>query len=392
MPATRFETNRATRRIVRGVSAVLLVGGLGACAPVDTQPTESPQATGTSQADQATKRQKVAAVARVSRSLAAVDPTTGKIVTSDDRGKSWKSEPPLPADVAVGDIADIHRAKDKTTWLGVGRGQEISLYRSAGDTWTMVKLKKTVPADSIVTGVPSTVIFADDGNSLVATASLLVGRVATANSVFRSADRGQSFIELMAPLEFNIPWRSADVTADGSTIIVGGPLSDKIIRVASDGKYSFVNLAGLGMGAALVGDPRVDQATVEISVVESPEGSPVLVTYVSRDDGQKFTRLPGVLKLDGEFGGAIATAAVAGVRWYVPSSGGGVFKQEGSGEWVSSDSNVPAGATRLVVFDQTTALLVVPSNGCDSFKSDCWSREQLWATGDGGASWAAITA
>jgi photosystem II stability/assembly factor-like uncharacterized protein len=106
---------------------------------------------------------------------------------------------------------------------------------------------------------------------------------------------------------------------------------------------------------------------------------------VSHDGGATFDPM-GVPIPSG--GNASAVAALGSITWV--STGGGIIQEttDGGQTWTAvTAAGLPINVSSLDLTGPTSATAVVVDSGCAGFKTDCWYRNYLVATTDGGRTW-----
>ncbi len=124
---------------------------------------------------------------------------------------------------------------------------------------------------------------------------------------------------------------------------------------------------------------------VPVMVCASDCSTSTFLLLAGRDGGATFEPM-GVPIPSG--GNEYAVAALGSITW-VPA-GGGIIQEttDGGRTWTAiTAAGLPASVGALDLTGPTSATAVIIDSGCAGFKTDCWYRDYLVATTDGGRTW-----
>ncbi len=316
---------------------------------------------------------------------------------SNDGGRTWTTVA-LPSGVASSKVAAVATAPGRPLWLAVGSGVGYRLYRkpNAGDAWSSVLLAPSWGSLGYPGGYADMVRLTPGPGSLVTVAETMSGGMDSAiTSLFVSNDDGKSFVQHPPPSGGDpntyTYWGSVTFTTPESGLVIAGPSTyPHYFLHTSDGGTTWSEATVTGLPAApnytpdtplLVGSDIV----VPVSICGADCGTNTFSMLVSHDGGATFNPM-GVPIPSGE-NSYPAVAALGPVIWV--AAGDAIEETiDGGKTWTDvAATSLPINVTAFDLTGPTSATAIVVDSGCAGFKTDCWYRNYLVATTDGGRTW-----
>ncbi|MDQ1727592.1 MAG: repeat-like domain, partial [Frankiaceae bacterium] len=320
--------------------------------------------------------------------------STDKLSVSYDGGRTWAVFPPPPGIPA--DSVAVTVRRDHTVWVASGQGGAVHVFRRAegAGAWTPVDLPPRLKQDQWNSkGFSGAFAEGADGTfGILVTAHLSMNTVESA--LYTSADGGRTFA---SPVRadgrmdsFGIATTPA-LLSPTDAVAVTGPGMVGVAYTTDTGKtWTRSRVEGLpqGLRTDFKGLDVVD-GHLEL-VGETADAQAENVSYrlfESRDGGRTFQ--PAAAPVDGDWQRG---ASLGSTRWIVPYAGGSVRVSADSGvTWTMVDApSLPRGTGSVALTSATAATAVVAAEGCETFKNNCWRRTTLYATTDGGHTWAPL--
>jgi len=316
------------------------------------------------------------------------------ISISNDAGRTWATVG-LPSGVTSSKVGAVATAPGRPLWLAVHSGDGYRLYRrrDAASAWTSVLLTPSWASLPYVSGPADMVKITPGPGSLVTVAETMSGgNTGAYTSLFVSTDDGKSFVQHPPRSGVaNMYWASATFVTSRSGLVINGPdtYPHDFIHT-SDGGSTWSEARVTGLPAApyyTPGTPMLVGSDIEVPVTicASDCGTSTLLLLVSHDGGATFEPM-GVPIPSG--GNEAAVAALGSITW-VPA-GGGIIQEttDGGRTWTAvTAAGLPINVSALDLTGPTSATAVIIDSGCAGFKTDCWYRDYLLATTDGGRTW-----
>jgi photosystem II stability/assembly factor-like uncharacterized protein len=317
------------------------------------------------------------------------------ITISNDAGRTWATVG-LPSGVTSSSVGAVATAPGRPLWLAVHSGDGYRLYRrpDAATAWTSVLLTPSWALLPSTSGQADMIRITPGPGSLVTVAETMSGgSTAAVTSLFVSNDDGKSFVQHppRAGSVANMYWATVTFTTPESGVVIAGPDTyPHVFLHTADGGSTWSEARVTGLPAApdyTPGTPMLVGSDIEVpvSVCGSACSTDTFLLLVSHDGGATFDPM-GVPIPSG--GNASAVAALGSITWV--STGGGIIQEttDGGQTWTAvTAAGLPINVSSLDLTGPTSATAVVVDSGCAGFKTDCWYRNYLVATTDGGRAW-----
>jgi len=187
-------------------------------------------------------------------------------------------------------------------------------------------------------------------------------------------------------------WASVTFTTAESGLVIAGPDTyPHVFLHTSDGGSTWSESKVAGLPAApnytpwppmLVGS----DIQVPVTICGTDCSTTAFLLLVSHDGGASFN--PQGVGIPAAANPIGAVGSLGQEIWV--STGGGPLQEttDGGRTWTSvTQTGLPMNVSVLDLTGPTSATAVVIDSGCSGFKTDCWYRNYLVATTDGGRSW-----
>ena len=311
---------------------------------------------------------------------------------SNDAGRTWTAVA-LPGGVASSAVGAVAMAPGRPVWLAVHSGDGYRLYRkaNAATAWSSVLL---TPSWALVqyTSRPADMVTITPGpGGLVTVAETMGGGSTSAvTSLFVSTDDGRSFVQHppRSGSVANMYWASVTFTTAESGLVIAGPSTyPHVFLYTSDGGTTWSESRVSGLPAApnyTPGAPLLvgSDIQVPVTICGADCNTSTFVLLVSHDGGATFSPQGVAVPAGGNSG------SLGPITWVW--TGGGILQEttDGGQTWTAITAvGLPINVSSLDLTGPTSATAVIVDSGCASFKTDCWYRNYLVATTDGGRTW-----
>ena len=315
---------------------------------------------------------------------------------SSDAGRTWTAVA-LPGGVASSSVKAVATAPSRPIWLAVQSGDGYLLYSKIGaaGAWSSVLLTPSWASLPSTSGPADMVKITAGPGGIVAVAETMSGGSTSAvTSLFVSTDDGRSFAQRppRSGSPANMYWASVTFTTAESGLVIAGPETyPHFFLHTSDGGTTWTESKVTGLPAApgyTPGPPMVIgsdiQVPVTICVAECSASTFVLL--VSHDGGASFN--PQGVAIPAATNPIGAVGSLGPITWV--STGGGPLLEttDGGQTWTAvTTRGLPVNVATLDLTGPTSATALVVDSGCAVGKTDCWYRNYLVATTDGGRTW-----
>lgn len=311
---------------------------------------------------------------------------------SNDAGRTWTAVA-LPGGVASSAVGAVAMAPGRPVWLAVHSGDGYRLYRkaNAATAWSSVLL---TPSWALVqyTSRPADMVTITPGpGGLVTVAETMGGGSTSAvTSLFVSTDDGRSFVQHppRSGSVANMYWASVTFTTAESGLVIAGPSTyPHVFLYTSDGGTTWSESRVSGLPAApnyTPGAPLLvgSDIQVPVTICGADCNTSTFVLLVSHDGGATFSPQGVAVPAGGNSG------SLGPITWVW--TGGGILQEttDGGQTWTAITAvGLPINVSSLDLTGPTSATAVIVDGGCAGFKTDCWYRNYLVATTDGGRTW-----
>jgi len=311
---------------------------------------------------------------------------------SNDAGRTWTAVA-LPGGVASSAVGAVAMAPGRPVWLAVHSGDGYRLYRkaNAATAWSSVLL---TPSWALVqyTSRPADMVTITPGpGGLVTVAETMGGGSTSAvTSLFVSTDDGRSFVQHppRSGSVANMYWASVTFTTAESGLVIAGPSTyPHVFLYTSDGGTTWSESRVSGLPAApnyTPGAPLLvgSDIQVPVTICGADCNTSTFVLLVSHDGGATFSPQGVAVPAGGNSG------SLGPITWVW--TGGGILQEttDGGQTWTAITAvGLPINVSSLDLTGPTSATAVIVDSGCAGFKTDCWYRNYLVATTDGGRTW-----
>lgn len=315
---------------------------------------------------------------------------------SSDAGRRWATVA-LPSGVAPSAVAAVATAPSRPIWLAVKSGDGYALYRKidAAAEWSSVLL---TPSWALLpsTGGPADMvkITAGPGGIVTVAETMSGGSTGAVTSLFVSTDDGKSFVQRppRSGSETNMYWASVTFTTAESGLVIAGPDTyPHVFLHTSDGGSTWSESRVSGLPAApnyTPGTPVLvgSDIQVPIAICGTDCGTTAFLLLVSHDGGVSFN--PQGVGIPAAANPIGAVGSSGAITWV--TTGGGPLQEtaDGGRTWTSvAQTGLPVNVSVLDLTGPTSATAVVVDSGCAGGKTDCWYRNYLVSTTDGGRTW-----
>jgi photosystem II stability/assembly factor-like uncharacterized protein len=330
---------------------------------------------------------------------------------SNDGGRTWTTVA-LPSGVASSTVGAVATAPGRPLWLAVASGGGYRLYRkpNAGAAWSSVLLTPSWGSLGYPGGYADAVKVTPGPGSLVTVAETMSGGMTDAiTSLFVSNDDGRSFVQHPPrwSSEANMYWGSVTFVTPESGLVIAGPgtYPHDFLHTSDGGStWSEARVTGLPEAPYYTpGTPLVDGSDILVPVTSCSVGCQENTTFnsfsllVSRDGGATLDPMGVSIPSGGNAYPAVA--ALGSVIWVAVGNGTGNGNgngnidetTDGGRTWTAvAATGLPIDVTSIDLTGPSSATAVVVDSGCGSFKANCWYRNYLVATTDGGRTWTHI--
>lgn len=311
---------------------------------------------------------------------------------SDDAGRTWTAAA-LPSGVASSAVGAVAMAPGRPVWLAVHSGDGYRLYRkaNAATAWSSVLLTPSWallpytsrPADMVT-------ITPGPGGLVTVAETMSEGSTSAVTSLFVSTDDGKSFTQHppRSGSVANMYWASVTFTTAESGLVIAGPSTyPHVFLYTSNGGTTWSEAKVTGLPAApnytpgaplLVGSDIV----VPVATCGTDCSTGEFLLLVSHDGGATFSPQGVAVPAGGNSG------SLGPITWVW--TGGGILQEttDGGQTWTAITAvGLPINVSSLDLTGPTSATAVIVDGGCAGFKTDCWYRNYLVATTDGGRTW-----
>ncbi len=207
--------------------------------------------------------------------------------------------------------------------------------------------------------------------------------------LFATTDGGRTWARLPDP-----PSGEPVRFADPKVGFQGSGMADGVVYETRDGGHSWqkmtYQLPAGSMGAEPIALPHFSGAkglfAVVANVGKEVHARRVLVIYGTTDGGRNWR-----VEREVRVSPAAAVALVGTTAVWVDDKDGQITTDNLSGPEANFSDRWPLAVVASADFvDPMHGWIVLAAGGCVEFKADCWQRQKLLATSDGGASWTNI--
>jgi photosystem II stability/assembly factor-like uncharacterized protein len=315
---------------------------------------------------------------------------------SDDAGRTWATVA-LPSGVVSSAVAAEATAPGRPIWLAVKSGDGYLLYRKAdaAAAWSSVLLTPSWALLSSTSGPADMVeITAGAGGIVTVAETMSGGSTSAVTSLFVSTDDGSSFVQHppRSGSLANTYWASVTfATAQDGLVIAGPDTYPHVFLYTSDGGSTWSESKVTGLPAApnyTPGPPMLvgSDIQVPVTICETVCSTSAFLLLVSHDGGASFN--PQGVGIPAAANPIGAVGSLGQNIWV--TTGGGPLQEttDGGRTWTSVvQTGLPVNISVLDLTGPTSATAVVIDSGCASNKTNCWYRNYLVATTDGGRTW-----
>jgi photosystem II stability/assembly factor-like uncharacterized protein len=319
--------------------------------------------------------------------------TTDRLARTQDGGSTWSDI--TPAGLAASALADVFFLSSQKGWLATPAaraetGSVIGIYRTldGGTTWVPVGPVNASPAASGQTYLE----FVDDLHGW-AVVEWETSSNFSKGQLFFTADGGLTWTELSVPIAAPVEFSSLTVG-----LVAGGPQGDELY-VTHDG-------GGTWNETRLPLPPAVDAAKVLLgttycldaadpfgvcvqpaSILQPPGETHIYVTV----DGASTWEDVGSFPIPTDAAG-VPLDVVDEQTWiFVTQNPPRLFETANRGkDWDIVSPNGLPGADEVDFASPAVGWATYGSGGCAGFKTDCTYTTKLFATVDGGQTWAEL--
>jgi len=317
---------------------------------------------------------------------------------SSDAGRTWTAVD-LPSGVASSTVGAVATAPGRPLWLAVHSGDGYRLYRKpdAAATWSSVLLTPSWALLPATSGSADMVKITPGPGSLLTVAETMSGGSTSAvTSLFVSTDDGRSFVQHppRSGSVANMYWASVTFTTAESGLVIAGPSTyPHVFLYTSDGGTTWSESRVSGLPAApyyTPGMPVLIGSDIQVPVTmicETDCSTSAFLLLVSHDGGASFN--PQGVGIPAAANPIGAVGSLGSITW-VTAGGGGIIEEttDGGRTWTAITAvGLPINVSSLDLTGPTSATAVIVHSGCAGFKTDCWYRNYLVATTDGGRTW-----
>jgi photosystem II stability/assembly factor-like uncharacterized protein len=315
------------------------------------------------------------------------------ISLSNDAGRTWATVP-LPADIASSAVKAVATAPNRPIWLAVQSGDGYLLYRKANATvaWSSVLLTPSWTLLPSVSGPADMVMITPGPGNLITVAETQSGgSTGAVTSLFISTDDGASFVQHPphSGSEANMYWKSVTFTTPQTGLVIDGPdtYPHNFLHTTDGGStWSESRIAGLPEAPNYeVGAPFLvgSDIAVPVTIFGVDTGATTFILLVSHDGGASFA--PQGVAIPA---GSITVGTLGQIVWLPTGSGIVEETADGGQTWTAvTATGLPINVSSLALTSPTSATAVVIDSGCEGFKTNCYYRNYLVATTDGGRTW-----
>jgi photosystem II stability/assembly factor-like uncharacterized protein len=318
---------------------------------------------------------------------------------SNDAGRTWTAVA-LPGGVASSAVAAVATAADRPLWLAVKSGDGYLLYSKvdAAAAWSSVLLTPSWGLLSFASGTqgPADIVRITPGPAGIVTVAEMMsgGLMSAVTCLFVSNDDGKSFVQHppQSGSPANMYWASVTFTTAQDGLVIAGPDTyPHVFLHTADGGTTWSESKVTGLPAApyyTPGPPILvgSDIQVPVTICGTDCSTNAFLLLVSHDGGASFN--PQGVGIPAAANPIGAVGSLGQNIWV--STGGGPLQEttDGGRTWTSvMQSGLPVNVSVLDLTSPTSATAVAIDSGCAGFKTNCWYRNYLVATTDGGRTW-----
>jgi photosystem II stability/assembly factor-like uncharacterized protein len=238
-------------------------------------------------------------------------------------------------------------------------------------------------------------ITAGPGGIVTVAETMSGGSTSAVTCLFVSNDDGKSFVQYppRSGSPANMYWASVTFTTAQDGLVIAGPDTyPHVFLYTSDGGSTWSESRVIGLPAApyyTPGTPMLVGSDIQVPVTmicETDCSASAFLLLVSHDGGASFN--PQGVGIPAAANPIGAVGSLGSITWV--TTGGGPLQEttDGGRTWTSvMQTGLPINVSVLDLTSPTSATAVVIDSGCAGFKTNCWYRNYLVATADGGRTW-----
>jgi photosystem II stability/assembly factor-like uncharacterized protein len=291
----------------------------------------------------------------------------------------------------------VATAPSRPIWLAVKSGDGYLLYRKidAAAAWSSVLLTPSWALLPSTSGPADMVkITAGPGGIVTVAETMSGGSTSAVTCLFVSNDDGKSFVQHppRSDSPANMYWASVTFTTAQDGLVIAGPDTyPHVFLHTADGGTSWSESKVTGLPAApnyTPGPPMLvgSDIQVPVTICGTDCSTNAFLLLVSHDGGASFN--PQGVGIPAAANPIGAVGSFGSITWV--STGGGPLQEttDGGRTWTSvMQGGLPINVSVLDLTSPTSATAVAIDSGCAGFKTNCWYRNYLVATTDGGRTW-----